>query len=386
MKILIISQLFFTKGGSEYLFRLIAKKIAENDHQVWVITHKTDEKKNHIHKNIKIIEVSPKIKYQGKLPNGIIENSKFLWNSIIAAKKIIKNENIEIIHSNSFISALAGSILSSLTKKPHFITIHDVMSVENKDFWNNWKQENKISNFKGWVSSKLEKFLIRLNYDAIHTVSEASKNDLLKLGIKKKIFSIPNSIEINSLNKLQDINIFQFVYVGRLVFYKNLETIFKAISIVKKIEPKIKLIIIGDGLRKNKLKEMVTQLDLEKQIIFYNNIDNEEKFKIISESNALIFPSIFEGFGLVILEAFSQCRPVLASNLSPMSDIISNKETGYLIEPYDEKKWAECILESINHFENMNEMGIKSRKLLEEEYNPEKMCKRILHMYNSAIK
>ena len=69
-----------------------------------------------------------------------------------------------------------------------------------------------------------------------------------------------------------------------------------------------------------------------------------------------------------------------------MSDIISDKETGYLIEPYDEKKWAECILESINHFENMNEMGIKSRKLLEEEYNPEKMCKRILHMYNSAIK
>lgn len=384
MNILLISQLFFSKGGSEHIFRLISKLLVENNHQVWIITNKINEKKNFNHKNIKIIEIGPEIKYQDKLPNGIIENIKFIWNVIFSAKKIIKDEKIQIIHSNSLVSGIAGSILSSLNKIPHIITIHDIISVEKKQFLKDWKKENKISNFQIWIIFRMERFLNRINVDCIHTVSKSSNQDLKRIGINKKINIIPNSIEENSIES-NEVDKFQFIYIGRLVFYKNFETIIKAIAIVKKIEPKIKLKVIGNGPKKEEFQKIITRLDLRNQIIFSKDNSDEEKFKNISASNALIFPSIFEGFGLVILEAFSKSRPVLASNLSPMSEIINN-ETGFLIEPFNEEKWAEQILKCIQNFDQTNKMGINGKEVFDKQYNTTNLYKKIIKMYESVIK
>ena len=78
--------------------------------------------------------------------------------------------------------------------------------------------------------------IIKLRHDAIHTVSEATENDLIKFGAKKPIYVIHNAIKDNKFKKLEKIS-FQFLFVGRLVFYKNLEVVIKAVNIVKKRYP-----------------------------------------------------------------------------------------------------------------------------------------------------
>lgn len=222
--------------------------------------------------------------------------------------------------------------------------------------------------------------MVKLKHECVHTVSDATKEDLLKFGEKRPIHVIHNSVDASPvLNEIS--NPLQFVHVGRLVFYKNLEVVIKAIGILKKRQPNVKLVIVGDGPHRRSLEELANKLGLESNVEFLGYAPLDEKMKIIATSNALVFPSLCEGFGLVILEAFSQKKPVLVSNIKPMSDIVSDGKNGFVLDPYDEKAWAEHLLKLIENPSLALEMGQDGSKLLADSFNQDLMYGKIMEMY-----
>ena len=385
MNIILLSQFFsFTRGGGEHLFYIIAKKLAENNHQVWIITNKIKGENYPTHKNIQIIFVPPVLKYQGGLPPSIKGNMQYLINAVKEGKKIIKENNIELIHSNNFTPALAGSFLSFLTSKKHITSVWDVFTLCGCDYWKKWVKQTKVSKINQFIGPVFEKLVIKAKCHGIHTISNASKDDLVKFGAKKPIYNIPPTIEeIQDAKETQ--NDKQFIYVGRLVFYKNVEILIKAINIVKEQEREIKLIIVGGGPQLEKIQDMVKKLNLEKNIIIKGYVTSEEKIKLISQSNAMLFPSKCEGFGLVILEAFSQNKPVITSDIPPMSDIIQHEKTGLVIDPYDEKQWAEKIIQLIKNPNISDEMGKAGNKVLKRKYNQELFYENLIKMYDDIL-
>jgi len=385
MNVLLLSQFFSTtRGGGEYVFSILAKLLAEEGDHVWVITNKIKGENYLPHKNIKIIFVPPTLEYKGGLPPSFSENITYTWNTVFKGFSIIKKEKINIIHSNNFSPALAGSILSAFTSKPHITTIHDLFSINDKDFWNKWAKQNNVSKINAFLTPVFEKMMIRLKHVAIHTVSDATKKDLLKIGTRRKIFVIPNSIEYdNNYNKNEKTK--HFICVGRLVFYKNLEVIIKAINILKKSDPSVKLIIVGGGPHRKNLEKMVQELKLQNHVKFTGFVSNKEKIRLIRSAHALLFPSLYEGFGLVLLEAFAQRRPVLVSNVKPLSDIVTNDINGLIISPYDEKEWAAKMQKILHNHELADNMGARGRELLEKEYNPQIMKERIINMYKEFL-
>ena len=386
MNILLLSQFFSTtKGGGEYVFNLIAKSLSEQGHLVWVITNKVKNEVYPVQKNINFTFVPPLLEYKGGLPLGFYENITYVINAINKGLQIIKNEKIDIIHSNNFSPALAGSILSALSGKPHITTVHDVFSLCGKNYWKLWGKQTKSSRINVMLAPFFEKMIVKSKCAAIHTVSEATKEDLLRMGTKKPIYVIPNSIEVGRTIILESIP-FQFIYIGRLVFYKNLEVVIKAIGLVKKTYPKILLLIVGDGPHRENLQKLVMDLNLEENIKFFGFVSNEEKLKLLATSQALVFPSLCEGFGLVILESFAQKKPVLVSNVQPLSDIVSDKITGLVIDPHDEIKWAENIIDIIRNPDKTKKMGDAGNDILKKKYSVENMEKMILEMYNAINK
>lgn len=383
MKILVLSQFFSTtRGGGEYLFSLIAKKLAENNHQVFVITNKVDGEKYDSQKNLQVVFVPPTLKHDKILPS-FSDNITYAINAIIKGLKIIKKEKIDIINSNNFSPALAGSVLSSLTSIPHITTIHDIFSLYGKDFQRQWKKQSDTSKLNVMLTPFFEKLVTNLKHNCVHTVSETTKDDLVKLGEKKPIHVIHNSVDIRKIYEIS--NPFQLIYVGRLLFYKNLEVAIKAINIAKDSERRIKLVIVGNGPHKKTLEELVQRLELQQQVEFKGYLDEHEKTRLIASSHALVFPSLCEGFGLVILEAFAQERPVLVSNVRPMSDIVIHNITGYVLDPHDEKTWADHFLKIINNKEKTEKMGKAGNELLKSKYNQEIMYQNIMKVYNSVM-
>jgi glycosyltransferase involved in cell wall biosynthesis len=386
MKILFLSQFFSsTRGGGEYLFYILAKKLADRNHQVWVITNKIEGESYPSHKNIKIIFVPPVLIYQGGLPPSIRDNFQYLVNATRVGSKIIKENNIDIIHSNNFTPALTGNFIAILTSRIHITSIWDIFTLCGCDYWKKWVQQTKISKINQFLGPIFEKLVLKIKCDAFHTISEASKKDLLKFGSKKSIYIIPPTIEeILPENVIQ--NNKQFIFVGRLVFYKNVEILIKAIKIIKEKEKEVKLIIVGGGPLLQDLRNMVEKLQIEKNVIIKGFVDAKEKSKLIAQSNALLFPSMCEGFGLVILESFQQKRPVLVSDIPPMSDIIKEGKTGFILNPQNEEEWAKKIIHLINHQNDSITMGENGYTDLMENYNQELFYGRIIKMYNSILK
>ena len=383
MNILLLSQFFSTtRGGGEYVFNLVAKNLAKNGHNVYIITNKIQGEQYQTQQNIKIIFIPPTLQYKGGLPPGFSDNIRYTLNAIKTGLDTIKHYNIDIIHSNNFAPALAGSILSTITSKPHITTIHDIFSLCGKNYWKEWGKQSDISKLNVTLAPFFEKLSIKLRYDCIHTVSEATRDDLIKFGAKKPIHVIHNAVETTPTHNTPT-NPFQFVYIGRLVFYKNLEVLIKAVDIIKKSEPKIKLVIIGSGPHKDTLYKLVQDLKLEKNIEFKGYVSPEEKSKTLETSNALLFPSLCEGFGLVILESFDQSRPVLVSNVRPMSDIVSHKQDGFVLDPHNENLWAEHMLHLARNPQESSEMGKKGNQVLQTRYSQDALYKKIIDMYNS---
>jgi glycosyltransferase involved in cell wall biosynthesis len=352
--------------------------LANHNHQIWIITNKIIDEVYPSHKNIKIIFVAPVLKYQGGLPPSIKNNIQYLLNATREGLRVINENNIDIIHSNNFTPAFAGSLLSFFTSKIHITSVWDIFTLCGCDYWKRWVKQSGVSKINQFIGPIFEKLVL------FHTISNASKDDLIKYGAKKPIYTIPPTIEeIQNKSLIQ--NKKQFIYVGRLVFYKNVEVLIKAINIVKDKEKETRLIIIGGGPQLKPIQTLIKNLHLQDNIIIKGYVDTKEKFRLISESNAMLFPSLCEGFGLVILEAFSQNKPVLVSDIRPMSDIISHEETGFVLNPNNEKDWAEHILKLIKNPQESQRMGENGNHILKTEYNQEIFYERILKMYSEFL-
>jgi len=226
--------------------------------------------------------------------------------------------------------------------------------------------------------------MMKFRFNCIHTVSNATKNDIQKIGTTKPIHIIPNCIQ-DEQSVSVELKSNQFVYLGRLVFYKNVEVILRAWSIIIKEVQDAKLIIAGDGPHKSALQELVKKLDIKDSVIFTGYVTPDQKKKLLCESNALLFPSMIEGFGLVMLESWQQNRPVLASNIPPMSDIIQHEKTGLVIDTHDEKKWAEKIIQLIKNPNISDEMGKAGNRVLKIKYNQELFYENLIKMYSDVL-
>ena len=384
MNVLLLTQFFSnTKGGGEYVFSLMAQLLSNRGNNVWVITNRIKDEEYTSHKNIKIIFVPPLLEHKGGQPPSFIDNIIYSFCALRAALSLIRKEKIDIIHSNNFAPALTGSMLSILTSKPHITVIHDVFSLY-ENYWKLWGRQTNVSRLNVLLGPFFEKAIMKLKCTAIHTVSEASKDDLIKFGAKKPIYVIHNAIDMYESPELEMVS-FQFIYIGRLLFYKNLEVVIKSIKILKKSYPKITLIIVGGGPHKKILEKLVTDLELQDNVRFLGHVSDSEKKRLLSVSQALVFPSLCEGFGIVILEAFACKKPALVANVRPLSDIVEDKKTGFVISAHDENEWAKALEQIIKEPGKAIEMGCAGRNVLEKKYDPQTMENNLLKMYNDFI-
>lgn len=125
------------------------------------------------------------------------------------------------------------------------------------------------------------------------------------------------------------------IFVGRLIKAKGIEDAIEVCSILEKEIPNIKLRIIGRGEYKyeRKLKALISELNISKNVDFKGFVTQEKKFELLSRSHILLNPSAKEGFGLTIPEAGIVKTPSVAYNVEGIRDIIIDKKNGILVDP-----------------------------------------------------
>jgi glycosyltransferase involved in cell wall biosynthesis len=194
--------------------------------------------------------------------------------------------------------------------------------------------------------------------DLIITISSFSKKEIIEL------FNVPEekveviylaagdnfrqiklgkeSEKIDSLRKKYCLPGEFILFVGTVSPRKNLVTLLRAIAKLKKKGIKEKLVIVGDsGWKTKELSIIINELNLNKEIIFAGYVSEEELLLFYNLASVFVFPSIYEGFGLPVLEAMKSGCPVVASNNSCLPEIAG--KAGLLVDPLDSTAFAEAI-------------------------------------------
>jgi glycosyltransferase involved in cell wall biosynthesis len=370
--LLYFTQLFhpYVFGGGEYIFYLFAREFAKRGHTIHVITQRlADTVPYEEHEGIRIHRVGSEYSYRGTLPPTIRHNLDYLLNAFRKGKQVIsdgkkRGNAIDIIHSNTYVPVLAGHICSKMYRIPHIVTFHDVYQASDKGFWKEWrtKQESNLPFYAPLMSKLVEDLILKLRVSAFHTVSETTREDLTSFGVNtEKIAVIPNGIEQTTNMTESEHGKFQqptAVFVGRLVHYKNVDTVIKAFRNVIKSVPNAKLIIIGDGPYRSRLLQEAE--DIKDSIEFVGRVSEAEKVRLIANSYVMVFPSLIEGFGIAIIEGFALKKPVLVSDVRPPSDIVKNDYSGFVIPPFDATAWAERIIELFTDNDKRRRMSVNA--------------------------
>lgn len=386
MNILYVTQLFYpaTFGGGEYIFFEWAKHMAKKDHNVSVITQRLKNSPDFEQvDNIQIHRVGSTLELAGTLPVGFVENISFLVGSFFKISSITKKQKIDLIHSNTYLPVFSSQLNSRLHNIPHIVTVHDVYFQSDEKFWSKWSEQSKISKTSSRLGPFVEKLVLKINCSMFHTVSEKSKQDMIESGVTKKIHVIPNGIDLEKYQSDESTKS-QAIFVGRLVFYKNIETIIIAFEkIVKKI-PTAKLLIVGDGPSRKFLESKANRLGMSDNIVFTGTVSEDEKIKLISQSNVLLNPSLVEGFGIVVLESFACKRPAIVSDCEPLSDLVEDSVDGFVVPAKDPAAWAEKIIELFDS-KKAQDFGKNGYEKVKSRYTISSVTRQLEELYKKLV-
>ena len=171
--------------------------------------------------------------------------------------------------------------------------------------------------------------------------------------------------------------------VGWLTPVKGPVHLFNAMIHVWEAFPKIQLLYVGKGPLIEDLKELVLNSGVSEKVKFLGwRSDVQEIIPII---DLFVLPSLNEGMGRVLVEAMASKRPIVASRVGGIIDLIKNGYNGLLVSPGDEQELAEAIIELMNNPERAKEMG-KKGEILSRHFTVDNMIKKIDKLYSDLIK
>lgn len=299
------------------------------------------------------------------------------------AKKTIKfidAMQIDIINCHD---VAICSFLLDRTNKPIILTIHGPFSKEIEMYGLGGTLYHKaiIEMEKKCYSDKRLLFI---------AVDSGQKNILTQeFNVDpEKIFVIFNSVDTLKFHPLDPPEKGNYVLVPRRLVMKNGCHI--AIEALKYIDKEIRIVFAGDGPKKHELISLSRKLGVKDRVEFLGSLPNDKILELMQRALAVIIPSIpssgvIEASSIAMLEGMSVGKPVIASAIGGMKEIISDGETGILVEPGNKTQLADSVNWVINNPNKADEMGNRARSYVIKNHSPSNQAERYLEVYYRAI-
>lgn len=278
----------------------------------------------------------------------------------------IRDEKLDILHVHCpFASGTMARVLCSAKRcrVPKVFTYHTKFNTDIKTRVK-FKQIQRIAH--RFVLSNIN------HMDEVWVVSEKTAEDLREFGYKGEYRVMRNGTDFKKgkatneqINEIDRVFRLQpdesvFIFVGRMMWYKNVKIILDSLKIIKEKRHKFRMFFIGDGRDRGAIEKYAEQCDLKNEAVFLGEICDREKLRAFySRSDLLIFPSTYDTCGLVVMEAAACDCPSLLVRDSCAAETITENVDGYLCEENAES-YAEAIISAISDPEKLKQTGINA--------------------------
>ncbi len=179
------------------------------------------------------------------------------------------------------------------------------------------------------------------------------------------------------------------LFVGRVSSRKGVIDLVKAFSIVKKNIDEVMLLIVGKEEAKygEKVKRVIQELNIADSTLLFGPIPNKEVVEILKKCDLFVYPSVGgEGIPRAIIEAMACGKPVVATNIAGIPEVVKNGETGFLVEVGDYQSLALYIMNILRNEELARTLGINARRLVEREFSYEVVIPELVKTFKTIIR
>jgi glycosyltransferase involved in cell wall biosynthesis len=232
------------------------------------------------------------------------------------------------------------------------------------------------------------------HYQSLITVSEALRSQLLAQGFPaNRVITVPNACQPMSVTPSQvaatrlalglDPGQPVTAFVGRLSPEKGPQYLLQAVPQVLAAQSAARFLIVGEGPQRAELEALTRRLGLEGSVRFLGYRDDVSV--LFALSNVVVVPSLREAFGLVLLEAMAQARPVVATRVGGIPEVVEAGLTGLLVPPADPTALAQAILDLLQNPEKAATMGRRGQAVVAEGFSPALMAQRVMNVYGRVL-
>jgi glycogen(starch) synthase len=326
--------------------------------------------------------------------------SKILVYNYLSASKLvnelIRKEGIkyDIVVAHDWLSAIGGMTVKREVGLPFAFHVHS--TEKGRTLGNGSEVVSNIELHCGMAA------------DVIVTVSYAMKDELVKLGFPKDKIQVcyngvdpqkynPEAVDAEQIKRIRALygikdDELMILFLGRLVGVKGVDKLIMAMPHILQRIPKVKLVIVGLGDLQEYLANLVKMTKMDNYVKFrFDFISEQERILHYAACDVAVFPSLYEPFGIVVLEAMSLGRPVVvgATGVSGMREIVvccGEEQCGYHVNPNDPSDIAWGITSALETPERRRWLGENGRKRVLNEFTWDKVAERTLEVYEKTIK
>lgn len=375
MRIAMVRSSFHKGSGQAVHITEIAKRLVRLRHHVIIISRE--------------IELKPKEVSIGDF-NFVGDRVPFLRNFVFPFRSISFLRDFDIVHTHYHPCVFVGNLANKVLGKPHVFTYHGFAPVR---MWRDPKQRLKMIDHRIGTF-----FALRLGVGRVVAVSHYLKNELTKnYKIDESLVEvIYNGIDVERFNPnvrgneirqrygLEDKPV--VLYLGRLVPYKGVQFLIRAVPLILREVPNAKFLIAG-SMRYDMLNlhGITKSLGIEGSVIFTGFVPSGLVPKLYACCDVFCYPSLWEGFGLTPGEAEASGKPVVAFDTCAIPEVVENGCTGILVEPRNCVQLASAIVSLLKDVDLRNKMGLEARRRVLRLFSWDNAVNRTLKLYKEVL-
>lgn len=372
-------------GGIARVVHDLSKRLIKDGHEVTVVTYQEE--------NLSEFENDKGVKVY-RVPNFMINPNNFIewvmqlnFNLVAKSTELIEKEGMfDVIHAHDWLVAYAAKTLKNSFNIPLVSTIHATESGRNSGIHD---EIQRYVNDTEWL----------LTYESTEVIvnSNFMRNDLQRLfGLPfEKINVIPNGVNITTFNGLERDYEFRrnyamdnekiILFLGRLVYEKGIQHLISAMPKILERYNDAKLVIAGKGGMLNELQAQVHTMGLSNKVCFAGYLNAKQVSKMYKSADISVFPSTYEPFGIVALEAMLAGVPTVVSDVGGLNEIVEHGVDGMKSYAGNSNSIADSILELLFKPQLCNTITKKAKSKVKEQYNWNKIAQDTHFTYQKAI-
>lgn len=288
-------------------------------------------------------------------------------------KALIEGGGFDLIHAHDWLVAFSAIPLKQAHRIPLLATIHATEQGRNRGHLQG-EIPRAIHNVEWWLAYEAWRVIACSDFMAreISTVFRAPWD---------KIDVVPNGVDTSPFDRLDGEDLTEFrrrfaldeeeiiFYVGRVVHEKGVHLLVEAMPRILAQRPTAKLVVAGTGGHLAHCRWLADQLGLGGKAHFTGFISDEDRNRLFRVADVAAFPSLYEPFGIVALEAMAARTPVIAADVGGLSEVVENHETGLQIYPDSLESLTWGVLHTLNNPEWSRQRAENAYRMVRERYN-----------------